>query len=182
MPADRDLDNVLDEALASYSHAEPDPSLRARIITRAETHRPRRILWPAAVALAAAALFVLFLLHPTATTPKHEPPVPRIASAPPPAIAPPAPTRVATHPHAATAKRRNLTATRAVAHRDVFPTPAPLTAQESALLQFATQHPEQARQVLAASSAGLVESAPLKIEPIRIAALSEPQPPKSLVP
>ncbi len=56
----RDLDALVDEALASYTAAEPDPSLRARIMANAAEARPRpKRLWllvPAAVCAAAILL------------------------------------------------------------------------------------------------------------------------------
>jgi hypothetical protein len=188
MPADRDEfdaipeDSILDQALAAYTSAEPDPSLRARIMARAAATapRPRRVLWPAAAALSAATLLVAFLLHPTSPTPKQEQPAAPIASAPPPAIA--------TSPSINAVPRHNAKFTRhsepralpAIARNRTFPSPTPLTAEENDMLRLAFEHPQQARQALAAAAPGLIENAPLSINPIRIAALSEPQSPQSM--
>lgn len=182
MPADRDLDMILDEALVSYSNAEPDPLLRARIMARAEqaAPRPKRVLWPAGIALSAAALLIAFLLHPTTPMPKQKLAPPSIASAPPPQIAAPAPKVSVAHRYTRPGRQRNLAQARIIAHRDVFPSPAPLTADEMALLHLAREHPRQARQVLAAPAWGPIETAPVAIAPIRIAALSEPQDQKAL--
>jgi hypothetical protein len=59
--------------------------------------------------------------------------------------------------------------------RASFPSPTPLTAQETILLKFATEHPDQARQVLAAPSTRPIENPPLAIASIHIAPLSETQ-------
>jgi hypothetical protein len=59
--------------------------------------------------------------------------------------------------------------------RASFPSPTPLTAQETILLKFAMEHPDQARQVLTAPATRPIENAPLSIAPIHIAALSETQ-------
>jgi hypothetical protein len=174
-----DLDALVDEALASYTAAEPDPSLRARIMANAAEARPRpKRLWllvPAAAC--AAALAIAFLYHPAAPAPRPEPPA--TAST---ASAPESPQPVSSlprqtaHPHPALAAHRPRRSERAALLRDAsFPSPAPLTAQENIVLKFAMEHPAQARQVLTAPAARPIENAPLSIAPIHIAALSEPQ-------
>ena len=181
MHVDRDLDAILDQALASYTHAEPDPGLRARIVARAEETpaRPwRSIVWPAAIALSAAALLVGFMLHPTSPLPKPESPAAPIASAPPPAIVTPRSTTSVHRDNAKFTRHRNFGTVPSIGRRRTFPSPTPLTAEEKALLRLATEHPQQARQALAPAPE-VIESAPLTVEPIRIAALSEPQSPQS---
>lgn len=182
MPVDRDLDAILNQALASYAAEEPDPALRARIVMAAEQAAPpaRRIAWAATIALAAAALLIALLLHPATPLPKQPPAAPPIASASRPATAAsPSPT-LAARRHPKSTRHGDARVVHVIGHSNAFPTPAPLTAEEQLLLQFATEHPEQARQALAAPARGLVETAPLAIRPIRIAALSEPPGPQSL--
>ena len=67
MHDNRDLDALVDEALSSYTAAEPDPSLRTRIIAHAAEAAPaQKRLWLFAPAAAcAAALVIAFLLHPS---------------------------------------------------------------------------------------------------------------------
>lgn len=175
----RDLDALVDEALASYTAAEPDPSLRARIMANAAEARPRpKRLWLLAPAAAcAAALAIAFLYHPAAPAPHPEPSA--TAST---AIAPESPAPVSsvprqtTHPHPALAAHRSRRGERPALLRDAsFPSPTPLTAQENIVLKFAMEHPAQARQVLTAPAARPIENAPLSIAPIHIAALSETQ-------
>ena len=177
----RDLDALVDEALASYTGAEPDPSLRVRIMANAAeaSPRPKRLpkgLWLLAPAAAcAAALAIAFLYHPAAPAP----PPPATAST---ASTPESPAPVSsvprqtTHPHPALAGHRSRRGERPAQLRDAsFPSPTPLTAQESIVLKFAMEHPAQARQVLTAPAARPIENAPLSIAPIHIAALSETQ-------
>lgn len=179
MPNDRDLDAILDEALSSYTAAEPNPSLRVRIMAHAAegAPSPKRLWLFAPAAACAAALVIVFLLHSSTPAPHPEPsPAASTASAPAPpkAVLPPI-----THPHPALAAHRTRRSERAALMRNAsFPSPAPLTAQENILLKFAMEHPEQARQVLAAPAAEPIENAPLAIASIQIAALSETQQPQ----
>ena len=63
MHDNRDLDAMVDEALSSYTAAEPNPSLRTRIIAHAAEAAPgQKRLWLLAPAAAcAAALVIVFL-------------------------------------------------------------------------------------------------------------------------
>jgi hypothetical protein len=174
-----DLDALIDEALSSYTTAEPDPSLCARIMTRAAEDAPsQKRLWLFAPAAAcAAALVIVFLLHPSRPAP-HPSPSPATSTAS--AHAPHAPVRAmpqqSIHPPPALAAHRTRRRERpALLRNDSFPSPTPLTAQESLLLKFAMEHPDQARQVLAAPASRPIETAPLAIASIHIAALSESQ-------
>ncbi len=179
MADDREFDELLDRALASYVDQEPDPSLRARIMANAAeaTPRPKRLWLLAPAAACAAALAIALLYHPAAPAPHPEPPatastisVPR---SPAPASSVP---RQTTHPHPALVAHRSRRGERPALLRDAsFPSPAPLTAQENIVLKFAMEHPAQARQVLTAPAARPIENAPLSIAPIHIAALSETQ-------
>jgi hypothetical protein len=179
MHDNRDLDALIDEALSSYTTAEPDPSLRARIMMHAAEDGPtQKRLWLFAPAAAcAAALVIIFLLHPSTPAPHPElSPATPTASA----HAPHAPVRVvpqqSIHPHPALAAHRTRRRERpALIRNDSFPSPTPLTAQESLLLKFAMEHPDQARQLLAAPPSRPIENAPLAIASIHIAALSESQ-------
>jgi hypothetical protein len=174
----RDLDALVDEALASYTAAEPDPSLRARIMANAAEARPRpQRLWLLAPAAAcAAALAIAFLYHAVAPAPPAPPASASTVSTP----ESPAPVssvpRQTTHPHPALAAHRSSRGERPALLRDAsFPSPTPLTAQENIVLKFVMEHPAQARQVLTAPAARPIENAPLSIAPIHIAALSETQ-------
>jgi hypothetical protein len=179
----RDLDALIDEALSSYTAAEPDPSLRTRIMARAAEAAPRpRHLWLLAPAAAcAAALVIAFFLHPVSRAPRPEPSTAtNTAIAPAPALAPVrALPQQTVHRDPTLATQRTRRSERPTLVRNIrnatFPSPAPLTAQETTLLKFATEHPDQARQVLAAPASRPIESAPLAIASIYIPALSEAQ-------
>jgi hypothetical protein len=180
MHDDRDLDALVGEALSSYTAAEPDPSLRARIMANAAEAgpRPKRLWLLAPAAACAAALAIAFLYHPAAPAPRPEPPATSSTAS---ASESPAPVssvpRQTTHPHPPLAAHRSRRGERPALLRDAsFPSPTPLTAQENIVLKFAMEHPAQARQVLTAPAARPIENAPLSIAPIHIAALSETQP------
>jgi hypothetical protein len=173
---DRELDALLDRALASYADAKPDPSLRARIMARtaeAPIRRTWHIAWLAAAACVAALLLV-FLLH-RANRPQNRA-----------AIAPPQPPAVAaklnqalTHsarPHVVVATHSYNSRKPIPSRRSISLASAPLTEEETTLLRFAQQHPEQAREVLSPPPSGPLQTDPLVIAPIQIADLSGSQP------
>lgn len=183
MTDDRDLDQQIDRSLASYADQEPDPALRTRILARAADATPRsKRLWLFAPAAAcAAAVLLAVLLHPPAHSPRPVVPTAEQAIAStieltaPAAAAP----RQTVRPHAVLAARPTRRSTRpAIPRTTPFPSPSPLTAEESILLNFVSTHPEQARQVLkiTATDRAPLDTRPLSIAPIRIAALVPPRP------
>jgi hypothetical protein len=192
MPDDRDLDELLDRALASYADAEPDPSLRARVMARtaeAPARRTWRIAWLAATACAAAILLA-FLLYPAHRAAQNRAVQGRAiqnraVNAPATPIAPPQPPaasarldRTLTHstpPHVVATTRHRYYRTEPPP-RSISRAPAPLTEEEAILLRFAQQHPEQARQVLSPPPSGLLHTDPVIIAPIQIADLSGSRP------
>lgn len=195
---DREFDALLDQALASYVDAEPDPTLRVRIITltaEAPARRTWRIGWVAATACAAA-LLLAFLLYPAHRTVQDQAaqdrtladrtladravqtPATRIAPAQPPAASAKLdPTLTGSaHPHIVAATRHRYRREPAATRRGTSLSPAPLTQEETMLLRFAQQHPEQARQVLSPPPSGPLHTDPLVIAPIQIADLSGSRP------
>ena len=179
---DPDLDQQIDRALASYADQEPDPALRTRILARAAEAPPRsRRLWLLAPAAACAAAFLIaLLLHPAMHRPRllpaAEPPATAsTASAPQSPAVEGTPRQRIRPPAALTSRRIRRSEHAALARTSSFPSPSPLTAEESILLNFVARPPEQARQVLtgAAADRAPLGTKPLSIEPIYIAALSE---------
>jgi hypothetical protein len=183
----RDLDELLDRALASYVDQEPDPSLRTRVFARInEAAPPLRRMWPIgwlAAAACAAALLVAFLLYP-ANRPQNRVIEDRAVQAPTAPSQPPADstkldhtwTRSA-HPRVVAASRHGYNSRKAApCRRSISLASAPLTDEEATLLRFAQQHPEQAREVLSPPPSGPLQTDPLVIAPIQIAALSASQP------
>jgi hypothetical protein len=174
------LDAIIDQALCTYAAEEPDPALRTRILARVAAPAPSRsrIWWIGAAAGCAAALLVAFLLHPAnRILEKHAVEVPAITTAPLPQGAVSAKADHAlthsTHPRAVATTRHVYR--RTTPRRRIFLTSAPLTGKEIALLRFARQHPEQAREVLSPPPSGLVHTEPVVIAPIQIADLSGSQ-------
>ena len=175
-----ELDTLLDQALASYVDQEPDPALRTRILacaTEAEPS-PKRLWLLAPAAACAAAILIALFLHPLARSPRPVPATePAIASVSQSPAAVPATPRQMIRPRAVlTARRTRRSEHAAPARTSSFPSPSPLTAEESILLNFAASHPKQARQVLATAAVDRapLDTKPLSIEPVHIAALSEP--------
>lgn len=177
---ERELDQLLDHALASYAEANPDPSLRARIVARTAevpARRTWRLGWLAA-ASCAAALLVAFLFYP-ANRPQNRVIEDRADQAPAAPSQPPADSAKldrsltdATHPHVAPAIRRRYRKEPIVPRRSISLASAPLTEEETTLLRFAQQHPQQARKVLSPPPSGPLHTDPLVIAPIQIADLS----------
>lgn len=186
MTDERDLDELLDRALASYVDQEPDPSLRTRISARAaevSVRRRWRIGWLAAAACAAA-LLLAFLLHPANRILRDRTLEDRDANALPATAAPPptvsanlddAFTHSATRHRVAATRHRYYQTKPTVPRRSNSLASAPLTEEEATLLRFAQQHPEQAREVLSPPSSGPIHIDPVTITPIQIAALSGSQ-------
>jgi hypothetical protein len=188
MANDRDLDELLDRALASYVDAEPDPSLRARVMARtaeAPARRTWRIAWLAAAACAAA-LLIAFLLYPAHRVDQDRAVTDRAIQTPAASTTPPQPPAASAkldptltgsrHPHVVAATYRRYRTEPIAPRRSISLASAPLTEEEATLLRFAQQHPEQARQVLSPPPSGPLQTDPLVIAPIQIAELSGSQP------
>ncbi|HEX6495427.1 MAG TPA: hypothetical protein VF018_08090 [Acidobacteriaceae bacterium] len=175
----RDLDELLDAALASYVDEEPDPSLRARIYARAAEAAPWRTrMWLMGTAAACAtALLSAFLLHPAGRILQD-----RAAHAPdmPPPLAASAKLDHTltpdARPHVVAATHGSHSRGPSQRRRSISLASAPLTDEETTLLRFAQQHPEQARQVLSPPPSGAIQTDPLVIAPIQIADLAGSQP------
>ncbi len=203
MHEDRDteglhLDRLIDAALGTYANADSGLERRilASIAERARTPRLGRVVWAAALAAAACMLLIFTLMH---TRPGHAPqsnarntptlqPAPKegarsketagpnetVSVAPrPPQPASKSPQRVRPE-HAA---GRLMAA--ALPKQEFFPTPRPLSSQERALVDFATQAPDAARDSFVAAQKQADEPiaiTDLHIAPIQIPPLEPPQP------
>jgi hypothetical protein len=173
MPSDRELDQLIDAALSSYSATEAQPGIEQRILTHALAEYPRRkrAIWAWAVAVPAAACLLAFLFvagrhisHPNtlqatattappaiAATPRETPamdsfPSPRKQTIP---------RKVSTQPS---------TAREALPKEEVFPSPSPLTAEERAAIALVREPPQMPRQIDAAG----VEISPIHIAEMQI--------------
>ena len=159
------LDNMLDDALACYSGAEPQAGLEERVLHRvraSDVTRRRPIRWAFAFSLAAALVLVAVVMK----APSNPHPKPRdTARAEIPALV--------EQPRIALQHRRG----RVVARRapsplpklEQFPAPAPLTAEEQALRSFVERDPAKAQQVFAQLRKRTND--PIGIQPIQIAPL-----------
>jgi len=159
-----ELDQLIDSALAGYVDAEPLAGLEQRVIDRVRLATRTRSLvrWAsAAVALATVLLAVV------ATRPK--PVQPLVGQAIRPAVllpgAVPQSQRQAERPAPRKQKSRNPATQTRLPKRDQFPTPAPLTAEERALIQLARFHPDEAQSP---SELRPIEIAPIEIAPLQI--------------
>ncbi len=173
---DRELDKLLDSALASYVDQEPDASLRTRVLACAAEARPQPWngwLLGLGTACACAGLLVFLLVHHWSAIDSTPPMVRHSTTASvPPRTAKhfsPAVRKVA----ADTSRHPRVSARHEAPRLAVFPTPAPLTHAEEALLRIATRHPAQARRIFASAEEDRKPLlAPITIKPIAIAALS----------
>jgi hypothetical protein len=150
-----ELDELLDEAIKSYSGIEPSPDLAGRILRQAQRHgtsprRGRKLAFAFAVPLAAAAALAVVLLGQLAL-PKPPAAIAYLPSTP----------DVTVHPRSHAHKVR-------AARSATRPLPAPYSKEELALLTFVQQHPKEAAEIAAAQKRDL---APLHPQPITISQL-----------
>ena len=168
-----ELDDILDRALASYSACEPLAGLEERLLNRIRLAgiSPRRnSAWWWLAALSIVGLFALVPFGVRVYAPAPAPPSLTAVIRPPgiPAIESATP-RLARISH-----RRILP--RSLPKQPIFPTPAPMTAEERALVAFVQQHPAEAKEQFAAlekEAREPVRIEALEIPPIKIKELQE---------
>lgn len=157
------LESRLDAALREYSSQEPRAGLEQRVLRRVFSAgpAPRSVFrrWVFVIPALACLLFVGGIFWPR-RVPKTR--TPEIAQA---VVKTPAPLPFSpgkSEPARRPVRRRHPRYPR----QERFPAPAPVTAEERALLAFVRRSPEEARQVLAESRLQSVE--PIRIEKIEI--------------
>jgi hypothetical protein len=158
-----ELDKILDNALWCYSREAPRPGLEHRILNRVRARRERRRLtwlrWVVAIpAFSCVLFFALMFLRTRDSVPKSWKPAAIISSAA------PLPRIAAGAVQTTVVKRRPKHV--GLPKREQFPTPAPLTAEERALLAFAVRSPKQAEKLFADAHTHTTE--PLQIKEIQI--------------
>jgi hypothetical protein len=189
----RFVDELLDSALAQYRSAEPCAGLEGRILERVRatasersTGRIARRFWAAAAAT--AAVLALVAIYASNRAHKSVPQTPQVANTAPipspaealkassePTPAAGAATKVAEPMRAARSERKPLRHIEEHHWPSQFPTPAPLTPEQRALVQYVRETP---RHVLTAPimkadfTVHRVEIKPLKIAPVEIQPLS----------
>lgn len=163
-----ELDRIIDCALASYSEAMPQPGLQERVrnyIRTAEAQRRKRTLMRAALPFAAALLFAAIVLRTT-----HDS-TPKIAVVERPSVRP-----TITKPALAESDFRMKTATRRASRsvllpkKQRFPTAAPLTSGERALLALVGRYPVETEQMIADMQKRIndaIDVAPIQIPPLQ---------------
>jgi len=170
-------DEILDKALANYSHAEPRLGLEGRVLARLDEEKqsPARV-WKWAWAPAAAALLIaggLYLSRPRPQGPaipnvavKTNPPVTAAPTQPqPPVVKAAAQTKPRVGARAQAAPRAAV----AAARLPQFPAPQALSEQDRLLLAYVRLHPQAAAQQAEATAQPLAE---MKIRPLEIPPLS----------
>ncbi len=173
MPERDDLDRLLDVALTSYADPGPNSGLERRVLARISARFPRRrrqLIW-AMSAVAFVSILLLFVSNGLRHIGPHQGPETGSFIAPPPPsasgkfnISPRVVVRSGMHPRRVA--RRALPKQSTIPKLDVFPSPAPLSKQEEALVGLLAETPAPQRQHLA------VWLQPAK--PIHIAAISIP--------
>jgi hypothetical protein len=154
------LDHQLDAALAKFVRVEPRAGLEERILAnlRVEQERPAERWWwrwPAVAALAAMIMLTLSLAlrswKPTQNIAAQYPPVPAQSNKP-------AGAQIANHGESGSIRPHGLSARRLKPRAfsgpptvvvnspklDEFPSPQPLSEQETILTHYVTNYPEQA--------------------------------------
>jgi hypothetical protein len=178
-----DFDLILDDALAEYREAEPLAGMEDRILRRVrqQSERRRKFWWQWSVAAATLAVLAVAWIgsHDRA---RHNVVIPPLARKP---IAPvgrqiAAPDRLASQRHTAPLRvpRKKVVGPRPVdvaGHTQVavqllpfrgqFPVPAPLNADERALLALAQTHPEALRTLLHSNDEEMA-IVPITIQPL----------------
>jgi hypothetical protein len=156
----KDLDSLMEQGLSSYSSQEPRPGLETRVLNRVRSEGPQvRFVfprWAFAIPALACGLLLFAWLQPSRV---QQPVVQQIVAPAPPTVteAPITPARrepVEQRPRSV-AKRAPLP------KMQQFPSPAPITKGERALLAFVARSPEKAREIL-------MDDRPWAAEPIRI--------------
>ncbi len=172
-----EFDALLDDALRSYSGAEPRFGLEERIVrrVRVEGGAPRRVAWfrrwYALMPAAAGALVLLVVVlvrfgHQSLQSDPAMParPGPQVAKVAPAPVTPMAPARM--EPVTRRAVKRTALVKEAVPKRPMFPDSAPMTDEERALVRLVTSYPQQAAAMVKETPERGIE--PLHFEAIRI--------------
>lgn len=167
-----ELDILLDRALESYAAAQPRPGLEQRVMANVRAAgkrgRWRLAIWVPALAAVCTAvvLAALALRAPRVTIPAPEPP--RVVARQQPAAASPARAPVqASRPKAGRAATVAVRRPAPLPKLEQFPSPAPVSEEVRALLEWTRKSRELARQVLASTE-------PKPTEPIQIKELTIP--------
>ena len=145
----KELDELLDSLLASYSDVEPRPGIETRLLANLRAHslstdRNPRPIWRWFLAAAGAVAIAVSLLVIYISRPADLPQPPKIRAAGPPSLpAVPVLKHAPRHVGKQRVPQRNVPASIVVAdvRRQVFPTPSPMSDQERLLLRYLAKTP-----------------------------------------
>ena len=161
------LDRMIDSALAGYSSARPLEGLEERVLNRVrlmDSARRRMLGWTVAIAVVASVVMVAILVRMPHAPVSHD-----FARVHTPAPARPVP-KVEEARVAPKHRRGRITPKRAESPKllpklEQFPAPAPLTAEERALLAFVEHYPDEAKQLVTERKKN---DEPIEIQPIQM--------------
>lgn len=168
MASNDELDRRIDNALAGYSGAEPLAGIEERVLRRVRVATRRRAFgWAAAIAVAAAMVVTVSVVR-----------VPRVVGSKSHNIAhvetavPPQPMPVAEKPLILPKPRgrTRVPQREPLPKMKQFPTPAPMTAEERALVAFVRRYPKEAQQAFEDRKRS---EEPIEIQPIQIPPLED---------
>jgi hypothetical protein len=185
MPNDRELDQIIDSALSSYSARETRPGLEEHILVSAFAEAPHKTRFAQAFTLAipAAACLagILFFAGRHSSRPNSletaSRAVPSATSAIPQRIAeaiPTQPTREAFTPRHKATQRRSVPARETLPKEKVFPSPSPLTAEELAVVARLRMPAQMSQQTNMATASNAVEISPIHIAELQITPIAPP--------
>ena len=158
--ARRDLDRLIDGALASYSDAEPLAGLEGRVVSRVRAVQARRriLAWGMGLAVAASVVVLGIVIWTEQRLAPKRREVARVTSVAPTAAMIERAVRIPARVHAERPK--------ALPKLEQFPAPEPMTAEERAFVALVTRDPTEAQQILA--DLRNRADAPIEIQPIQI--------------
>jgi hypothetical protein len=155
------LDELIDGGLAAYT-PEPLAGLENRVLTRVRLDaRRRRLGWWVLAIPAIATLIVIAVFSTRGPAPRPQPvPMARVDRSLAPAIT------TASHPPV---RRRRAKQHKELPKQDQFPTPAPFTPEERALIAVAQLPPAELEAVVESQNTWKeIRIAPLEIPPVQI--------------
>jgi len=183
MNNDEHLDNLLDEALSEYRHAEPLAGIESRILARIAERETRRnpfaLRWAIAFACAAAVALAIWLgigrRTPHTAAPSESAVTKPVEKAPGPTQAPEVVASASGTVEVRKAASRSVpqlppTETALQMKPAVFPSPAPLTADERAFMAALNQFPNT--MPVASEPDKAITIAEIEIKPLAIGGVS----------